>query len=991
MFFNRISLTWLMAGTVALVFLMYGFGTYKATNVASKAYNQMLHLSDMHNALEENFFVLRDKVSSVRNMLNQNLSAQNIKVEEIYDNAYWVDQQVNNIAILHSDHLNNFKPQSIEKSLRFMFANNVDHSGSGSGSGSGIDDDFQQAEKAIENYLIDYQTNLINIISKSLNIIDHEKEMAKINNSLSNFNSDFDLLLSNLKAFFSQPSSYHVEVKTLLEEQTKHIASLMDNEELLKGISYLEIEKLDLLHKKAKFLTLQYYANYEEIDLQVDTDITLINNLISIWEEYDHFLDKQEKIINSIIEAEGIKSSSQIKKEGDTLFLTLIIGSILIIFGLTLFFYIAYKRLSDLRIAALTIAENDTVPDVIKQPKSKDFLATITKAFNMMIQSLIIRETEAQQYLAELSNHGEKLEKEVEVRTKELSAKNIQLTDEIQLRKQNEDQLKVFGLALSNTSEAIVITNAQKEIIEINPAYSEITGYSREEALGNNPNFCSSGHHNDEFYSDMWVSIEKNGSWSGEIINRRKSGEIFPIWETINAVSAIDGEITNYVGVFRDISDLKEVEKELHNLAYHDHLTKLPNRSLFHEHLEHEIIIAKRNGNKVAVLFIDLDRFKNVNDTLGHQVGDELLIQVSNRLKETVRESDIVARQGGDEFLILLRGLDVLNKVSAIASNIVDSLKQPFQLKNTEVFLGCSLGISIYPDDGIDVNELIKFSDTAMYHAKEMGKGRYEFFNNGMSQKNHERVELERRLNLAIEEKAFELHFQPQVNHDGNITGAEALIRWNDEDLGTVSPAKFIPIAEDNGQIHLIGKQVVEMTCNTLKQFNKSGLHDFPISINLSPMEILNPGFINDLRNTLERNRISPDRIELEVTETALLDNIETAKTTLTQLSNEGFTITLDDFGTGYSSLSYLHQLPFDRLKIDRSFISNIPDDASSIAISKTILSFARSMGMSVVAEGVETQEQQNFLWENKCDFCQGYLISKPLSVEKFIHFSNSH
>jgi len=452
-----------------------------------------------------------------------------------------------------------------------------------------------------------------------------------------------------------------------------------------------------------------------------------------------------------------------------------------------------------------------------------------------------------------------------------------------------------------------------------------------------------------------------------------------------------EGKITNYIGVFRDISKLKQTEKELHELAYYDHLTQLPNRSLFYEYLEHEIVIAKRNKGKVAVLFIDLDRFKNVNDSLGHQAGDQLLIDVSQCIQQSIRDEDIAARQGGDEFMLLLRNIKDIDHVAIIAENIIKKIQIPFSIAKNKVSIGSSIGISIYPDDGKNIEELIKHADIAMYHAKEKGRGNYQFFDEFMNKTNVERIKLEQRLSLAIEKNLFQMYYQPKINRQGKVIGAEALIRWFDEELGFVPPDKFIPIAEDNGMIHQIGKQVVEMVCQQLKQWQAQNIIDFSIAINISSKQLLHPNFISKLVQKIKQYQLRHRDLELEITETAILENLEEAKSVVTQLSNSGFTMALDDFGTGYSSLAYLHQLPFDCLKIDRSFVCDIPDNHNSVTLTKSIIKLAQSMDMHVVAEGVENDTQKHFLWASECDYCQGYGISRPLAVDDFVEFLQNH
>jgi diguanylate cyclase (GGDEF)-like protein/PAS domain S-box-containing protein len=980
MLLNRISLTWLLLITVALVFTLYSIAAVKAPSLAFQVHDQMSQMARLHADLEGNYFKLRENANAIREMLDLNISSERISLDEVYDAAFWVDNRISKIYALVGDTSEGITPPAIEKILRFVISSNIE------AGDAEFTDDRSQLEKKLLSLLTDYQRQIVTHTEQASGQTT-DKRSLELSNEITKFNVDYDLLVTTLITFFNQPENYQHVVQQLLLEQKNYLDNLKAFSEAHPDRDYMDIAALESAIKKVSFLTQQFYGFYYEFDQQSDTSIDLIKNLKSAWELYDYLLNQQEEKINSMIETEGLELATQIRDEGQTLVYIMLAGVLVIIASLIMFFVIAYRRLNGLRNIALLIASGEDQPSLIDAGQSKDFVSTITRAFNQMIVSLRQRDNEIQEYVQTLSHHGEQLEAEVQSRTEELSNKNLQLNEEIHLRKENEAKLKISSLALANTSEAVVITDDQFHIIEVNAAFCALTGYDYSECVGQTPEFIYSEQRSKEHIMAILKSLHRNGIWSGEITYRSKSGQTFPIWETMNSVTDDAGKITNYIGVFRDISTLKEAEEKLHNLAYYDHLTELPNRSLFYEHLEHEMAVSKRNNNKLAVLFIDLDRFKNVNDTLGHQSGDLLLQQVTQRLTASVRDSDVVSRQGGDEFLILLRDLKDTDVAAVISSKIIAELKEAFIIGDTEVFVGCSIGISIYPDDNDSAENLIKNSDTAMYHAKDNGRGHYEFFNELMNTKNNQRIEIEQRLSVAITEDAFELHYQPQINKHGLVVGAEALIRWNDTTLGIVSPGLFIPIAEDNGQIIQLGQLILQMACKGVRSFKKHNMPAFPVAINLSPKELLKSGFIERLTNTLKAYDVEPGDIELEITETALLDNIDEAKSILSQLSQLGFTIAMDDFGSGYSSLSYIHQLPFDRLKIDQSFVFNIPDDPGSVAISRTIINFAKAMDMTVVAEGVETDKQLEFLWENNCDFCQGYKISRPLPIDDFIQF----
>ncbi|MCW8929827.1 MAG: EAL domain-containing protein [Gammaproteobacteria bacterium] len=981
MFFQRLSLTWLLICTIILVFVFYSIAAIIAPSTTFKAYNNMNAMATMHESLESQYAQLQSKTASIRHMVQLNVFANKVSLDEVLESASWVDQRITNINLLSNTVINIGFSQTLVKRIRFlmMLAENTEEDRSA--------DDLSSVEEELKSLLKDFHKNVMNQLSSLAINMDDPLKIEKLKNEISGFSVDYDFLFITIENYFKQPINYQDVVRQLFIEQEDNIDNLQVLINSNGSHNYLDIDLLKNLNKQLKFLTMQFYSYSGDVDQQSDSFISLVDNLKYHWEQYEHLLNQQEIRINAIIKKNTEILSSQLKLQTEKLSLLMLLGGILIVIFLIVFFVIAYKRLNILHTTVLNITKNDVLPALMDDCKSNDFVSTIIKAFNAMIISLEQRDNKIQLYMRQLAQHGEYLEEEVQSRTEELLLKNCQLKDEAKIRKENEQQLKLSWLALANTSEAIIITDAENKIIEVNPAFCELTEYSRSESIGQEPSFIHSGEHEHGFYQKLWESLNENGQWEGEIINRRKSGELFPIWETINVVTDDGGDVTNHVGVFRDISKLKEAEDELHSLAYHDHLTQLPNRSLFYEHLEHEITISKRTRSKVAVLFLDLDRFKYVNDTQGHQSGDQLLIEVSSRLKQSVRESDIVARQGGDEFLILLRGIEHIDTVSFISSNIINELKEPFLIEQTEVHIGSSIGISMYPDDGNKVEELIKNSDIAMYYAKQNGKGNYQFFNDSMNANNVERIKLEQRLNVAIENHLFELHFQPQTNQKGNISGAEALLRWYDDELGMIPPDVFIPIAEENGTIHLIGEQVIEMACKAIQNWQEINLIPFTLSINLSPKELLRPDFVANLDKVMNRCQLNPQNLELEITETALVENIDKAKLVLLELNQLGFTIAMDDFGTGYSSLAYLHQLPFDRLKIDRSFISNIPDDHNSCTVAKTIISLAKSMDMTVVAEGVENTLQKNFLSQNDCDYYQGYGISKPLPEQNFIQF----
>lgn len=550
--------------------------------------------------------------------------------------------------------------------------------------------------------------------------------------------------------------------------------------------------------------------------------------------------------------------------------------------------------------------------------------------------------------------------------------------------KRNEEKLKLAGSVFENVQEAIVITDQENKVVDINPFYTILTGFTKEEVYGKSPAMAKSGRHDKAFYQAMWDSINTKGIWSGEIWDRRKNGEIYPQWLNISALTGKEGEVTNYVGIFSDISEQKATQKKLQDMAYFDPLTGLPNRHLFRDRLNGEMHRSHRTGTRCSVFFIDLDRFKYINDAMGHAAGDDLLVQVAERLRRGLRETDTVSRLGGDEFTIILSSIESEDHAAHVAHNIIDALEKKFIIKEQEIFISGSIGISIYPDDGDDFDELTKNADTAMYRAKESGRGNYKFFTPEMNFRSLERIELEKEIRLALEKEEFTLHYQPKVNiKTGRLVGYEALIRWYHPGKDKmISPADFIPLAEENKLIIPIGEWVILQAALDIGKLSPENLR---VSINLSATQFHDPKIVERLGATLKRTGVAPESLELEITESAVMNDPDQAMRVLSQIKNMGIQIAMDDFGTGYSSLSYLKKFPINTLKIDQSFVRDIPHDAEDIAIVKGIISLANSLGLQIVAEGVETKEQAKFLVENGCSVAQGYLFGKPLSLEKLL------
>lgn len=557
--------------------------------------------------------------------------------------------------------------------------------------------------------------------------------------------------------------------------------------------------------------------------------------------------------------------------------------------------------------------------------------------------------------------------------------------------RETKERLNQSRVVFESTIEGIMITDLDLQILTVNPAFTNITGYTESEVIGQTPAILKSGHHEEDYYQELWEMLSSNGSWQGEIWNRRKNGEIYPEWLTISAVKDEDGNVSNYIGVFSDISQLKKSQSRLEFLAHHDPLTSLPNRLLFNARLEHAIERARRNNSRVAVLFLDLDRFKHINDSLGHTIGDTLLKEVAQRFRELIREDDTVARLGGDEFVILMEDLKDSEDSVILAEKIIKSLEASFQIHEYELFVGTSIGISIFPQDGDSVDELLRNADSAMYRAKDLGRSTYQFYTRELTAHAFEHMLLGTQLRKAVEQEQFVLHYQPQINLKNNkITGVEALLRWQHPDHGMIPPGQFIPLAEDTGLIIPLGEWVLRQACQQAKSWLDRGIEFEHISVNLSGPQIQQAGLVEVVRAILEETQLPAERLELEITETFIMGQAEPATELLLSLRKLGVSLAIDDFGTGYSSLAYLKQLPVNKLKIDRGFVNDLPDDENDVAIARAIIALGHSMLYTVIAEGVETEEQRDFLIQEGCEQAQGFLYSRPVNGDEIVEFIKS-
>ncbi|MGZ5053677.1 MAG: sensor domain-containing protein, partial [Methylobacter sp.] len=556
-------------------------------------------------------------------------------------------------------------------------------------------------------------------------------------------------------------------------------------------------------------------------------------------------------------------------------------------------------------------------------------------------------------------------------------------------QKQRKDALRVAA-ATFETHDAILITDASANIIRVNRAFQNITGYSSEEVLGKNPRILSSGRHDKAFYTAMWQQLLDTGTWAGEMWDRRKNGQIYPKWITITAVKDATGQTTEYVAIFSDITNRKQAEEKILHLAFYDALTELPNRRLLQDRISLALTASARSQKYGAILFLDMDKFKTLNDTLGHDVGDLLLTDVAQRILCSVRETDTVARLGGDEFVVLIEEVDgqaeeASQKVALIAEKIRASLATTYQLKGHEYHSSPSIGVNLYRGNEESVDTLLKRADMAMYQAKEAGRNAVRFFDPAMQQAVEMRAALEADLYHAVSEGQLRLFYQIQVDNDQQPLGAEALVRWIHPKRGMVSPAQFIPVAEESSLILDVGHWVLEAACQQLALWSqREQTRDLELAVNVSARQFKEHDFVENIAAVIRTHQVNPARLKLELTENMILTDIADVVAKMSALKVLGIKLSMDDFGTGYSSLSYLKQLPLDQLKVDQSFVRDIATDPNDAIIVQTIINMAHNFHLSVIAEGVETEAQLMFLKHHGCMAYQGYLFSKPVPVEEF-------
>ena len=641
-------------------------------------------------------------------------------------------------------------------------------------------------------------------------------------------------------------------------------------------------------------------------------------------------------------------------------------------------YHAAWEEFVDFQRDQMTLANKQAEVQYAKARRLAYLLIVLAVAVAFAIAVFTTRET-AREIAARI--HAQK---EVSKLVAALEERVMQRTSELS---EAVKHLNLQAAALEAAANAIVITDFHGTIMWVNRAFTTMTGYSKEEILGKNPRILKSGEQPESYYKELWSTISSGKVWKGEIVNRRKDGTTYAEEMTITSVSLEDiGNPTNtyFIAIKQDITQRKAAEKQVQFLAYYDALTGLPNRTLLQDRLTKALASARRRKDKVALLFLDLDGFKDINDSLGHSVGDLVLKEVAERLKKWAREQDTVARVGGDEFLVVLTAVKDVADAAVAAERLMDAIIAKFVVQGHSLGISCSVGISIFAEHGRDGETLIKNADAAMYCAKESGRNNFRFFTKDMNAKAVERLTLENSLRLALDKKELFLVYQPQMEiATGRITGLEALLRWQHPELGLVPPDNFIRIAENSGLIMPIGEWVLRTACSQARKWQDEGLLAVPVAVNVSAVQFRQAGFGELIRRVLHETGLAPQYLELELTESLLLSNADVMFSVLQELKAMGLKLAIDDFGTGYSSLSYLKQFPVGKLKIDRSFIRDIavnPDDA---AITTAIISLAKSLNLKVIAEGAEDEAQMTFLRAHQCDEIQGYYFSKPLAVDK--------
>ncbi len=838
------------------------------------------------------------------------------------------------------------------------------------------------------------RTNLIAATQETLNNITIDLNqyhlLAHKNNMPEESNTAADLVIINgslrsaIEALLRDDPDHKNEIIMLINSAKKALTPLQNSSmlaSLLQIIQTIDLNLSRLLQSTHAFYNARERGNNDEIYETTKTITTLLvdtqSDLNWLTSQLNHLVEEHDAILDA-----NMRKRELIFSLFGAIAMTLSIAS------LSGLFILLNRRIQILVHGTKQIANGHL--DFRLPTSNRDEFSTLATSFNQMAQQLSAKDNAVKIALSDLSDSEKNIKKinthledAVNDRTQKLSRTITSLEAENRRRTQVESELRLAYQAIEHINEAIIITDSQAYILDVNPAFSTITGFNRSEVIGQHCRFISAQWQDKALFRDMQNQLQKTGRWHGEVESRNKHGETFPAKMSISAIR--DSEvITNYVGIFSDISDIKASEEKLTTLAFNDALTGLPNRLLFYERLEQACAQHRRQGQCFAVLFIDLDRFKEVNDTLGHEAGDWLLIEVSRRLRAcTLRDTDTVARMGGDEFTVILTDLSRYEDCSIICRRIIDSISQPISIVDNDVHVGCSIGIAVYPNDGSDSAALTRHADIAMYNAKSHGRGGYKHFDAQLQKAVITRACIENDLSQALHNQEFHLLFQTIWNaEEQNIRGVEALIRWQHPTRGDILPGEFIQILEESGHSADVEEWILDEVGQHLQDWQTSGIQPMSISINVSAKQLNHSNLLANLEKYRNRYHFSPEALEIELTESSLMENIEQVSQVVRAINQHGYRITIDQFGTGYSSLLNLQHLNPDTLKIDRSFIQNIVTDQGAQKVVKAMLSMADSLDVSVIVAGVEHEGQlakiKALIPSGLRVSYQGYLFSQP-------------
>ena len=869
-------------------------------------------------------------------------------------------------------------------------------------------EEFEEHLNILENNLLSYYPDDTDLKKKLIKVRKEFQKKAEYIEYFKSLNSSLisgSHFLFDLQRTIADDKKISPEEKSLINESLFYILRYTSSDYIDK--EYV-LKKLNELRKISKQTNEQYIKNfYRQSTVMLDTLYALKSTAINIHNsKLYHSITQLHKTLDSIYE-----QNLFIQKIITMLFF---ISTIIILISLIITHIHSLKNEKELYAFKYAVQHSDNTIVITDPQRHITFVNegfekvtgyTAKEAIGQNPNILKSGEQDDNFYkeLNKKLDKGEKWEGEFINKRKDgslyyekasivpvfLNKKLISyLAIKLDITEYVEQNMKLAQAAsvFENTEEAIIIADAQGSVISVNSAFSNIYGYTIDDVKGKNLNILHSGEQDTTFYEEMWNQIIKQGLWRGKIINRTKDGEKIPVWTTIKRIKDHHGNVVNYTTIQTDLREIESSQAKADYLAYHDPLTGLYNRVNFEEYLSHALFVAQRGENLLAIMFIDLDRFKVINDTLGHDIGDQVLITVASRLQKTLRESDFISRWGGDEFVVILENINSASDTALVASNLIDVLREPMDINGHHLVTTASIGIALFPENGTDASTLIKHADSAMYQAKDMGKNNFCYYTSELSQQIQSKLDIDMALHNALEKNELYMVFQPQYSlKDKKIISIEALVRWENAELGFVPPDKFIPIAEDSGTIVSLGYFIFEESCKAYKTMKENNVSLQRVAINVSSIQFKEPNLLETFISIAKRHNIDPSEIEIEITERFLMEHTVANINMLQGFRNYGFKISIDDFGTGYSSMSYLKQLPVDTIKIDKSFVDDIVEKSSDNVIIEAIIALSKTLGYSIVAEGIETEEQENFLVKVHCDIGQGYLFSKPMTCEQII------